>query len=80
MRRQRSRLTQTTPAGQLPTVPVQLAGAGRIPDRLDYMPKSPWTVNPSTACQFILVTLPTTRKQIHFAMCASRSKKSDNLR
>jgi hypothetical protein len=48
---------------------VLWSGGAHVLTGLDYMPVHPWTVNVSTALQFILVTLPS--GTIHVDMCVT---------
>jgi hypothetical protein len=59
----------TTPASTNSTAVTLWSGGAHVLTGLDYMPKSPWTVNPSTALEFFLVTLPS--GTIHLDMCVT---------
>lgn len=59
----------TSGASSSGTVIILWSGAAHVLTGLDYMPKSPWTVNPSTAATFELLTLPS--GTIHVDMCVT---------
>ncbi len=59
----------TTGASTNATAVVLWSGAAHVLTGLDYMPKSPWTVNPSTGVTFELLTLPS--GTIHLDMCVT---------
>ena len=59
----------TTGASTSGTAVVLWSGAAHVLTGLDYTPLQPWTVNPSTAVTFELVTLPS--GTIHLDMCVT---------
>lgn len=64
-----ARANDTAGASTSGTAVVLWSGAAHVLTGLDYMPKSPWTVNPSTAVTFELITLPT--GTIHVDTCVT---------
>lgn len=59
----------TTGASSSGTPVILWQGAAHVLTGLDYMPPEPWTINPSTAITFELLTLPS--GTIHLDMCVT---------